>query len=556
MGCVPRPPATGSPDPSRGGTPEKRLELPPVDLLNRKKERVSEQKDPWRTSPWALLNGAFACVLGVGLSAAVLVLYVKTLAPTVLYYDPKGIYDSVMLQVHAYILDIPHPTGYPTYVLLTHLFTYLPFGDVAYRVNLASAVYAAVAVLLIFALCARLTGRLGAAAGAALLFGVSRAFWSQAVIAEVYTLNVLFVALVILVLLLWQRRRTDRWLMLAAFLIGLSMSHHMTSGLLIPAALLFVGLVERRKLTERRLALKGAGLFLLGLTPYLYLPIRASMNPPINETDPSSLGNFLIVVTGSRFDNRMFAFGITELPGRLAVYVAHLQEQFHPAFLLVGALGAAYLLFRNRAALAMLFFLYLGWLLYALGYNIADVYLYYIPTYLILCIFVAAGFAAVIEAASLSAQGLRPLPRATLLAALSVPLMLAPVPGVGETYDAVDRSWDRRGRDMIEALAEGAERDSTVLHNSSFAWYMTLVDHRRTDLRVIDPFPAGEWTARNARWLTTAQRYLDDGRVYIVFPGTTVTKNEPIFEEAGYELVADESGFFYEVVRRQHPPAR
>src|SRR5918997_1876123 len=65
MGCVPRPPATGSPDPSRGGTPEKRLELPPVDLLNRKKERVSEQKDPWRTSPWALLHGAFACVLGV-----------------------------------------------------------------------------------------------------------------------------------------------------------------------------------------------------------------------------------------------------------------------------------------------------------------------------------------------------------------------------------------------------------------------------------------------------------------------------------------------------------
>src|SRR4028118_515772 len=75
----------------------------------------------------------------------VFVLYLRTLAPTVLYYDDPGMLDAVMLQMQVAVLGITHPTGYPTYLTLTHLFTYLPVGDVAYRVNLASAAYGALA---------------------------------------------------------------------------------------------------------------------------------------------------------------------------------------------------------------------------------------------------------------------------------------------------------------------------------------------------------------------------------------------------------------------------
>ena len=53
--------------------------------------------------------------------------------------------DAVMVQMQVAVLGITHPTGYPTYLMLTHLFTYLPIGDPAYRVNLGSAVYAALA---------------------------------------------------------------------------------------------------------------------------------------------------------------------------------------------------------------------------------------------------------------------------------------------------------------------------------------------------------------------------------------------------------------------------
>src|SRR4028118_2438726 len=81
----------------------------------------------------------------------VFALYLRTLAPTVLYYDDPGMLDAVMLQMQVAVLGIAHPTGYPTYMMLTHLFTYLPAGDVAYRVNLASAAYGVVAVAAVYA---------------------------------------------------------------------------------------------------------------------------------------------------------------------------------------------------------------------------------------------------------------------------------------------------------------------------------------------------------------------------------------------------------------------
>ena len=157
---------------------------------------------PSSRHPGGLPNGA---VVLLGVLSVVLIsflIYLKTLAPTVLYYHPTAFPDSVVLQIQAIVLGIPHTTGYPTWVMLTHLFTYLPFGDLVYRTNLSSAVYASAAVLLVYLLCLRLTRRAVPSCVAALLFGLSRDFWSQAVITEVYTLNALFVALAIFLFLL------------------------------------------------------------------------------------------------------------------------------------------------------------------------------------------------------------------------------------------------------------------------------------------------------------------------------------------------------------------
>src|SRR5215218_388645 len=253
----------------------------------------SESRGPSGRFGAALLGGALAILVGS--------LYAGTLAPTVLPYGTPDTLDSPMLQAEVSVLGVGHPTGYPTYLMLTHLFTYLPFGDPAYRVNLASAVYAALAVLVVYLVGLRLGGRAAAAASGALAFGLSGAFWSQAVIAEVYTFEALLVALVILFLFLWRDRRDDRYLLLSAFLVGLSLTHHLTSVLLVPGTVAFVFLTNRRAFSRTGLMLKSLALFSLGLLPLLYLPIRALMHAPLNEADPSTPWRFLLLITGGSF---------------------------------------------------------------------------------------------------------------------------------------------------------------------------------------------------------------------------------------------------------------
>lgn len=507
----------------------------------------SPKKVRFSSSPTGVLPG-----LGVGLLA--LVLYLMTLAPTVLPRNSAtGLADSGLIQVRAYIMSIANPTGYPTYMMLAKLFTFLPFGDVGYRVNLASAVYAAVAVFLIYAVCRRLTRMAVPSVAAALLFGVGQAFWSQAVIAEVYTLNVLFIALILLVFLIWRDERRDRYLLLATFLMGLSMTHHLTSGLLIPAGILFVFLVERRKLLDWRLLLKGAGLFLLGLTPYVYIPIRGSLNLPLDNYHPDTLSNFLDLVTGRVFDYRMFVYGPGKLPGQLLSYTGELLRQFNPVFLVFAWIGFLLLVLRDRAACAMLSLLYLGWLFQAVEYGILDVWVYFIPTYIVLAIFVAVGAAELLRWIESALSRLSSAQRMAVLAVVSVALILFPLVRVGtSTYASVDQSDNYAAQKTMNAVARDAPRGATMVQNGSSLWYMTLVDKRRTDLNLVNPLAnPKEWRDKDAAWMKYVNKYMSEGRpVYVLFAGGVSPGYVAPFFESGYVLVSEGGGTFFEVKKK------
>ena len=446
-----------------------------------------------------LEGGLGRFLVGAGLCSLVLILYLKTLAPGVLYYQRPVLMDAAMLQVHAYTLGITHPTGYPIYLLLTHLFTYLPFGDVAYRVNLASAVYAAVAVLLLYIVGLLLTRRVVAAGTGALAFGVGATFWSVAIIAEVYTLNVLFVALVIAILLLWRERRQDRYLLLAAFLMGLSLTHHLTSGLLVPAGALFVALVDRHKLTDIRLALKGAGLFLVGLTPYVYLPVRASADLPLKEADPTSLGGFFRLVSGSELTGNYLSLYPGVFADKLITFGAYLAREFYWVLLLVGALGLWAMVRRDRPAAAMTVTLCAGWVLHALVYNIYDFHLYFIPPFMVVGLWISVGVGFLLEVAEHRIVEPPRLSKAALLL-FTAGFVLLPLAGAKQIYAWVDRSQDDKGRRIIEAVARNAEPKATVLHNRSSLWYMVIVEKRRTDLTLLDPFRPEVITTHDLVW--------------------------------------------------------
>ena len=427
-------------------------------------------------------------LVGAVAAVVVLVLYVRTLAPTILHYDRPELIDSAMLQMQVCVLGITHPTGYPTYLMLSHLFTYLPFGDAAYRVNLASAVYGALAVAVVYWAGYLVSRRVAAAAVGALAFGFGGTLWSQAVITEVYTLNALVVALTLAFLLLWRARRKDRYLLFAAFLCGLALTTHMTSGLLLPASFLFVALVEWRKLLDLRLGSKGVGSFLLGLGPYLYLPVRSWMDPPFEANNPSNFERFWYVVSGGNLRGSFFAFGPTELPGRVGFYWDHLLGNFNWGLLAAGMVGFAAMLLWDRASAALTGFLYFGWLFYALENDIPDIEIYFIPTYVVVSLWISGGLGVLLEGVQALMSGFARTARWALLGALSAATVLLVVPGVGETYANNDMSEDYRGREVVEAVADNAAPNSTILHHRSELWYLVLAERRRQDLTLVDPF--------------------------------------------------------------------
>jgi len=182
-----------------------------------------------------------------------LILYLVTLAPTV------TLVDSGELILAAHTSGVAHPPGFPLYVMLASLASYLPFGEIAVRVHLLSAVCGSLAAgmmtLLSFELLTasgqldNLTDRIRSIAPpvfAGSLFAVSRTLWAYSTIAEVYALNTLLIVTVFWLIIGWRRRFLDnepssRRLYLAAFIFGLALGvHHVTVALMLPALAMLV----------------------------------------------------------------------------------------------------------------------------------------------------------------------------------------------------------------------------------------------------------------------------------------------------------------------------
>lgn len=208
--------------------------------------------------------------LGVALGGAAL--YGATLAPGL-----GGTVDSAEFQQAAAGLSLVHPTGYPLYLLLAHAWiALLPVGEVAWRVNVLSAVFGVATLLVIYATVHYLSDSVAGAVLAAALAATHPLVWPTAVVAEVTSLNNLLVAATLYALLRWAAPARAWPFEAVALLYGVALSHHRTSLLLAPASALFVVWTARR---GRRLtaATLGRSLLLLGLPmlAYLYLPVRA-----------------------------------------------------------------------------------------------------------------------------------------------------------------------------------------------------------------------------------------------------------------------------------------
>jgi hypothetical protein len=215
-------------------------------------------------------------------------LYVRTAAPTL-----GGAFDSEEFQYVAYTLGIAHATGYPLYLLLGKLFTTLvPIGNVAYRMNLLSALLGAGTAVLVYLNALALTRRQIASVAAAALFATNAAVWRQAGVASVGPLHLLLVAAILYAMILWYEKRAPLWL--AAFLFGLGLAHHRTVLLLAPAIGVLILLIDPNILRRPRDMARNLFWLALPLLFYLYLPVFGSSTPSYSNT----LQGFVAEISG------------------------------------------------------------------------------------------------------------------------------------------------------------------------------------------------------------------------------------------------------------------
>lgn len=320
------------------------------------------------------------------------VIYTQTLLPGVGFTG-----DTAKLQYVGYVLGTPHPTGYPTYVVMNHFFTRLfPYGSIAYRANLLSAVFAVAACLFLYHLLLLLGFRRFLSFVAALTFGLTFTLWSQAVIAEVYTLNSLFVSAVLYFFIKWHLTKSQKYLIAGCAAFALSLGNHLTIVTFLPALFYFVYATDREIFRRPRILIMISLLVIAGALQYLYIFWRtADPSTKFLEMKAPDFNTFFWYITGGRFKRRMFPFSVSQFfLERIPMYLRLLFREYH-ILIPLGIYG--FFKVEDRKLNLFLILGFLGNLLYALNYRIPDIYVYFIPGYFILAIYITYGLSAALS---------------------------------------------------------------------------------------------------------------------------------------------------------------
>ena len=521
------------------------------------------------------------------LSAAIIAfsVYLMTLAPTVWFID------SGELAAVASTLGIAHPTGYPLFTIIGHIFTHLPFsGSEVYKLNVMSAFFCSAGVFIFFLLMKYLTGQYspdsspdkqvatsqsksarqkiqqknnpqkkqkqlslpdiiayGIAGFSALTLAFSKTYWNSANSVEVYPLHVFFLVALIFVFLKAIFNTSpkagdtsfisgNKYYLIFAFLLGLSFTNHLTTILLAPACLtlfFYTNLYDKQRLYKLLGFMTAA--FIIGFSVYLYLPLRANMDPTFLWGNPYNFERFKWHITGKQFSVWIFS-AQGSIPAFLVlmgttvglslwglVKQKTLNQSYHFIFFIViciigyllisgsnpivlqqfqkfsaslfGEFGTAVILlsipgiyFLSRFNLNLYYFTLLtffGCLFYAINYDINDIYSYFLLSYITISIWLGFGVYFVYNRLKVM------LDTNTQKIAFSLIAVLISITALGTNYESNDESKNVYVEEFTMNIFKNTAPNSIIISSQwdfwvSASWYFHFVKNIRPDIVVID----------------------------------------------------------------------
>jgi hypothetical protein len=448
-------------------------------------------------------------IVGAVLGLTALVLYTITLAPDILAHDIAD------WQGGAATLGLSHNPGSPSFTFLGWLLSLVPLGSVPERVNYLSVLVGAAGVVTFYVFALMLLGKVLPAAIGAVSLMVAAQWWSYSSLAQPYSGVVLMITVLLILLLLWQRRGDLGPVYGGAFLFGLGLTWHPSLGLFLPVLLAGVLLLGPwRKLLALRPLLLTLLLFALGFAFYAYLPLRSAADPPIRYSRVDSVRSFYDFVSVS--DTRPTGHGSFSFPEESELKAALSQvvrKGYYPsyAFLVFGP--AVLLLYppvlRSLRPLRR-------WLLFLAGGMVAHMFFvfamsqqftqYYMPMLLYFSIWVAFSVFLILRAAEVMDLARFGTAVAAVAAAIYLGVLVLGV-SQGRIWDFVDHSNDVTTREYTDMVMREADEGAVVLadwESYTALLYAQKVDGQRPDLEIVSVVPRS--------WREQMTGYADSGR--------------------------------------------
>lgn len=302
-----------------------------------------------------------------------------------------------------YALEIPAmqvfvPTGYPTFSILGKLITYLPIGDLAYRLNLFSAIFGALTILFLFLLINKLIKNEPVSLISSLCFAFILPFWSVANRLEFDTLNSFFIVLVLFSAVLYGEKKNRKYLYFFFFSLGLSLTNHPIAFFVVPAIFLYVIIINPKIFKSIKAVFLSILFFILPLLSYFYIYIRSLQG----YGEVNTLKRLFYYVTGRNVTGELHGGHFTDrnLIDVLLVIIDYLKiifESYGAVLIIIALIGFIFLVRKNKklGIFSVLFIVF--------NIIVPPLYLshanpnYMLDTMIILAVYIAFGFVSILN---------------------------------------------------------------------------------------------------------------------------------------------------------------